>query len=141
MAYFWTALVVGFGIIEASTAQLVCIWLAGGALGALFASLCNLSVIWQTVIFIIVSAILIAATRPLVKKLRSVKTVSTNTDALIGQSAVVTEDIDNLREKGAVKLGGITWTARSEDGNPILAESIVTVCRISGVKLYVKKED
>ena len=141
MAYFWTILIVGFGIIEASTTQLVCIWLAGGALGALFAALCNLTAIWQTVVFIIVSSILITTTRPLVKKLRSGKTVATNTDALIGQSAVVTEDIDNLHEKGSVKLRGITWTARSEDGSTISAENIVTICRVSGVKLYVKKAD
>ena len=139
MNFFWAVLIIGFGIIEASSPQLICIWLAGGALGGLIAALAGLSVVWQIIIFIITSSLLIAFTRPLVSKLKKTENTATNADALIGQTAVVTEDIDNIYEKGAVKLRGVTWSARTEDGEPLEAGNIATVCRIEGVKLYVKK--
>ena len=47
----WFAGVVIFGVIEAATAQLVSIWLAGGAVCALIASLCGANGTTQTVIF------------------------------------------------------------------------------------------
>lgn len=139
MNFFWAVLIIGFGIIEASSPQLICIWLAGGSIGGLVASMAGLSVIWQIIIFIIVSSLLIVFTRPLVSKLKKDGNTATNADALIGQTAVVTEDIDNLYEKGAVKLRGVTWSARTEDGEPLEAGNVATVCRIEGVKLYVKK--
>ena len=49
------------------------------------------------------------------------------------------EEINNLDAKGAVKLNGMVWTARSEDGTIIPAEATVTAVRIEGVKLIVKK--
>jgi membrane protein implicated in regulation of membrane protease activity len=46
-------------------------------------------------------------------------------------------DIDNLAATGQVKLGSMEWTARSTDGNPIKAGTLVKVDRIEGVKAFV----
>ena len=67
-------------------------------------------------IFVAVSAIVVAATRPLVKKYARPKVQPTNADRCIGQTAIVAEDIDNIAGKGAVKVNGIEWSARSESG-------------------------
>ena len=63
--------------------------------------------------------------------------VPTNADRCLGQTARVTEDIDNLAETGAVYVDGKTWSARSDDGAPLPAGTLVTVLRMEGVKLIV----
>ena len=56
-----------------------------------------------------------------------------------GQSAVVTEPIDNLAETGAVRVLGKEWTARTKDGTPVPAGARVTILEIRGVKAIVQK--
>ena len=129
---------VGFVIIEASTAQLLTIWFAIGSLAALISYILGADIWVQWLIFVAVSAIVVAATRPLVKKYARPKIQPTNADRCIGQTAVVTEDIDNIAGKGAVKLNGIEWSARSESGENIKALETVTIIKIDGVKLIVK---
>ena len=80
---------------------------------------------------------LLIAMFPLVKKYLKPKIVNTNVDAVIGSRGYVTENIDNMDAVGQVKLGGMYWTARSEDGNPIAAGTLVQVTRIEGVKAFV----
>lgn len=138
MAYVWLALVVIFSIAEGATAGLVSLWFVGGAVIAFFAALLGASVLVQFVIFILVSAVLLACLRPLARKRLSVKPEATNADRIIGRAAIVTERIDNLRETGAIKISGVEWTARSQDENPIPADTHVRILRIDGVKVYVE---
>ena len=91
----------------------------------------------QIVLFLAVSVALLACLRPLVRKYVSPKITATNADRVIGKTAVVTESIDNIAAQGAVKVGGVVWTARSSGGKPIAAGAQVQVDRIEGVKLYV----
>lgn len=46
----------------------------------------------------------------------------TNTDALIGQTALVKETINNMESKGLVQLNGQDWTARSFEAGEIIPE-------------------
>ena len=62
----------------------------------------------------------------------------TNADRVIGAEARVTEGIDNIQGKGAVSIGGIIWTARSDSDEVIPAGSLVRVLRIEGVKVFVE---
>lgn len=138
MLAFWAVMLVAFIVIEAVTAQLVTIWFAVGTLASLIAQMLGAEVWLQWVIFVAVSAIVLAATRPLVKKFAKAKVQPTNADRCIGQTAVVTEKIDNIAGKGAVKVGGVLWTARSETGDVIEENKEVTVTKIDGVKLIVR---
>ncbi len=79
------------------------------------------------------------ATRPLTKKILSKKKQPTNADRNIGQIAVVTEEIENLKDKGAVKVNGVVWTAKNTADDPIPAGEKVRILRIEGVKLIVEK--
>lgn len=137
MVYFWIALIVVFLIIEALTTQLVTIWFAVGAGGALVAHLLHAPEWLQWVIFIAVSAVLLAVTRPLAKKMRK-KVQPTNVDALIGKTAVVSEMIDNTAGKGQAKVEGNVWSARSVDGVKIQEGEEVVVRAVEGVKLIVE---
>ena len=141
MLIFWIVLIVALIIIEAATAQLVTIWFVAGAAAALVAELCDLQQWLQWVIFIAVSAVALVATRPLVRKITQKSMQPTNADRCIGQTAVVTEAIDNIEGKGQVHVNGVTWTARSSDGSKFEKDERVTVEKIEGVKLIVKAEN
>lgn len=139
MEFLWIVLFVGFLVLEAATTQFICIWFAGGSLIAFLGALFNLSTAVQIWAFIISSAIFLVSTRKIVRKLKANDNSKTNIDALIGETAVVTDDISNIDAKGSVKVRGIQWSARSADGNPIEKDSHVTVKEVEGVKLIVDK--
>ena len=133
----WFGLLILFGILEAVTVSVVSIWFMAGSLAAILAALCGASLPVQIVLFLAVSVALLACLRPLVRKYVSPKITATNADRVIGKTAVVTETIHNIAAQGAVKVGGVVWTARSSGGKPIAAGAQVQVDRIEGVKLYV----
>ncbi len=136
---FWIAMMVIMFFVEAATASLVSIWFAGGALAALITAMVGGSVLIQFVVFTATSALLLACLWPLRKRLTKRGFVRTNADRVIGMTAVVTEQIDNLAEAGAVRVDGKVWTARSADGVILEPGDVVLVERMEGVKLYVRK--
>lgn len=137
MIWLWLIAAVVFGIVEAVTAGLVSIWFVAGAAAALLAAVAEVSVPAQVAVFLAVSAAALAATRPLVKRWTASRAVPTNADRVLGQSAKVTETIDNENSTGAVYVDGKTWTARSTDGSVIPAGSHVKIETMEGVKLLV----
>ena len=139
MIWIWLGAAVLFGIVEALTAGLVSIWFVAGAAAGLVAAVFDLSVPVQVGAFIAVTAAALAATRPLVKRWTSGKAVPTNADRVLGQTAKVTEAVDNGNAAGAVYVDGKTWTARSADGSVIPEGAVVEILRMEGVKLFVKK--
>lgn len=135
----WAVALVALLIVEGVTAQLVTIWFAAGALVALVSALFHAPLWLQIVLFIAVSAVTLAATRPLVKKFTKKTVQPLNADRCIGQTAVVTETIDNVEGKGSVKVGGTIWTARTSDGSQIETGKSVTIEKIEGAKAIVKE--
>lgn len=142
MVYVWLGVLVAAVIVEFCTTQMVSIWFAIGALASFFVALAGVEQIWiQIVVFVIVSAIAVIVTRPLVKKMVNGKAEPTNADMVIGKTGVVTETIDNLSPSGQVKVAGAVWTARSADDSVIGENEKVIIKEISGVKLLVIKEN
>lgn len=135
----WLGLLVLFTIGEAVSVGLTSIWFAAGALVALVVALLGGPLWLQIVLFIVVSALCLLAIRPLAQKHLNSKVEPTNADRVIGSEAKVTETIDNLQGTGSVNIGGIVWTARSENDDPIPAGTLVRVLRIEGVKVYVEE--
>lgn len=141
MTIFWLVAVIVLGAVEAVTVGLVSIWFALGALAALLSSLFGGPVWLQILLFIVVSALTLFVTRPIVKKYFNKEShKATNADMVIGKQAHVTEEIYNLNATGAVRCMGKEWTARSDGEERIPKDSVVTVVRIEGVKLIVKKD-
>lgn len=139
MTWIWLGGIVLFGVVEAISAGLVSIWFVAGAVAALIATLLHASTGVQFAVFLVVSGVALAATRPLVKKLNAKKTIPTNLDRVIGTEGKVTETIDNSNSTGAVYVDGKTWTARSTDDSVIPTGSLVTISKMEGVKLFVEK--
>ena len=139
LVWLWLGAIVLFGVIEAATAGLVSIWFIAGSAAALLAALADTSIAVQLVLFAVVSALALALTRPLVRRLNRQKAIPTNADRVLGETARVTETIDNEAATGAVYVDGKTWTARSTDGSVIPEGSRVRIETLEGVKLFVKK--
>ena len=135
----WLALVLLLAGAEAISVGLTSIWFAAGALCALIAALLGAPLWVQIALFLAVSALCLLAVRPLAKRHLNSRVEPTNADRVIGEQAQVTEDIDNIRGKGAVVIRGVAWTARSEDGSLLPAGTLVKVLRIEGVKVFVER--
>ena len=153
----WLGLAVILGIVEAFTLGLTSIWFAGGAVAAAACSLFIDSIWCQFVIFIIISAILLIFTRPVVSKHLNNKIVKTNISALVGEKALVLSDISaaspgEARVDGKVWMAemektGVTYKAEKPDGDlgvtqpesgfVFKAGTYVTVKGIEGVRLIV----
>ena len=136
-AIIWLLIVIALLMVEASTVTLVSLWFAAGALAALIAGLFSAPLWLQLTLFVVVSTVTLACLRPIVRKYLRPRMTKTNVDSVIGAQGYVTADVDNLAATGTVKLGGMEWTARSVNGEPIPVGTLVEVERIEGVKAFV----
>ena len=132
----WLAAAVAFGVLELITAPLVCIWFCGGALAAALTSVFTQSVFVTATVFVVVSALLLVFTRPLIKSRVAPKIQPTNADRIIGKEAIVVETIDPVENKGQIKVDGQVWSAKCE--YPLEMGEKVIISSIEGVKAVVK---
>ena len=136
-AILWLVLLIVFLVVEAVTVTLVSLWFAAGALAALLVSFFGAAIWLQVLVFLAVSAIALAALRPVARKYIRPKITATNVDAVIGSTGLVTVAVDNVTAAGQVKLGAMVWSARSTSGDPIPEGTLVRADRIEGVKVFV----
>ena len=136
-AIIWLVLMVIFLVAEALTVSMVSLWFAAGAVVALLLSLLHLQVWVQVVLFFVVSGVLLACLRPLVRHHVTPKITPTNVDAIVGTRGIVTAEIDNVCAAGQVKVNGMEWSARSTTGEIIPEGTLIRVERIEGVKAFV----
>lgn len=134
----WAIAFVVLTVIEIGTFQFVSIWFAISALITMFCAIAGVAFMGQVIIFIIISAMLILATAPLMKKLRKKRRVATNSDLEIGKSALVIEEVNSVQATGRVRLSGIDWMALSTDNTVIPVGTSVIVEKVEGAKVYIK---
>ena len=134
----WLVVFILLILIELATMGLTTIWFAGGAVAGFVASMLGANVVIQAAAFFVVSILLLFFTRPFAVRYINSNKTKTNVDGLIGQEALVLEEINNIRETGCARLEGKEWTARSMNDTVIPKDTVVTVERIEGVKLIVK---
>ncbi len=140
MITVWLILLVVFVVGEVATAGLVSIWFCFGALASMIVAAVGIGTTFQIIVFFVVSMIMLLLTRPIVKNYMLPKMVRTNADKIIGTQGIVTEEINNLEGKGAIKVDGKEWTARNIDEDAIISvNTLVTIVEIKGVKAIVKK--
>lgn len=138
MPFFWLILAVVLGVIEALTVSLISVWFAVGALAAIIPAYLNVPVWGQILVFLAVSAIAFAFTKRFFKDVIKVKKQPTNSDSLIGTDGIVTSEVNNLEGAGKVFISGLTWSARSDDGENIPEGAVVSVLKIEGATLIVR---
>lgn len=139
MAFIWFGIAVVTAIIEAAGPALVSIWFTGGAVTALVLALFGAPIWLQLAVFVVVTAVLLAATRPIARKYVNARLQPTNADRIIGSICPVTEQIDNRVGRGEVYVDGKRWSARSDSDEPIAEGAEVEILRIEGVKVIVRE--
>ena len=135
---FWLVLVIILSVIEIATVSLVSIWFVVSGIVVMILSFFIGDIAIQSTIFALLGILLLLVTRPIVAKLKSKDNAKTNLDRIIGEEAIVTEDITK-NNVGEVKIDDKRWSAISK--NKCLKGDTVKVLRIDGVKLIVKKEE
>ena len=110
-------------------------------MAAFVLSLAGADLIWQIIVFCVTAVLLLIFTRPAAVRWLNKGRVKTNAESLIGETAVVTEPINNLAGSGQVQVRGQYWTARTEEEKAVVeAGKTVKIQKISGVKLIVKED-
>ena len=138
---FWLVLFVVLLVVEIATMGLTTVWFAGGALIAFFAAYIHLGIGLQIVLFLAVSILLLVLTRPIAVKYFNQEREKTNVDSLIGQNAVVLEEINTIKATGRVEINGMEWSAKTEHTEIIEVNTVVSIKGIQGVKLIVEKAE
>lgn len=142
MGFVWLAVMIFSIIVEATTAGLVSIWFAPGALIAMIMAFLGADILAQIGVFVVVSAALIVLALKFVNKRISArgKGGKTNTDLLIGETGIVTEKIDNIMGTGEVRVKSQIWSARSvSDDITVESGKFVKIKAISGVKMICEE--
>ncbi len=136
---YWLVLLIVCLVLEAATLGLTTIWFAGGALVAMVVALLGGPVWLQVLLFFVVSGILVVFTRPIAAKYFNQDRLKTNAESVVGKQAVVTAEIDNVKETGEVLVHGQEWSARGVAEYPQIAkDTVVIVDSIEGVRLFVR---
>lgn len=141
MIMLWLVILILAIVVELISLGLTTIWFAGGALVAVAVAALGGPIWLQIVMFLAVSIILLAFTRPVAVKYFNKERIRTNVESLVGRQAIVISEIDNLQGIGQVTVGGQEWSARSADEGRLLAPgTIVRIMAINGVKLIVSED-
>lgn len=141
MQYVWLALVALTIVLEAATVQLLFVWFLPGLLVAMLLAFLSVDVWIQVLVFFVLSvACFVLFHTVLKKRLRGGKQEKFNVDAVIGEKCYVVEKIDNIACRGAVKVKGLEWAARTLSDEELLEEgTLVEVLAVEGVKLICKR--
>lgn len=136
MIWFWLILAIFLGIGEILTVEFFLLWFSVGAIGAA-ATACFYSFVYQLLVFVLLSLILVIYSRKMILGKNETKT---NVGALVGKSALVIEAIQKIYcDRGLVKINGEIWRAYTEE-EEIPAGKMVTIIEVSGTKLKVIRE-
>ena len=134
----WLVIAAVLFVGEILTAGFLLLWFAIAAVVAMFVSFITTNLFIQILVFLIVSVLLLIFTRPLLSKYTNKDNTITNSNAIIGKTAIVTEDISLLNSTGQINVDGEIWSAKTMDPNLIIPKgSKVEIIGIDGVKACV----
>jgi membrane protein implicated in regulation of membrane protease activity len=137
----WIIAAVALAVAEIFTTTLFLLMFSTGALAAAAAAGLGASVPAQGGVFVVVSALTLAALRPvLLRHLRRSGPVEMGTATMQGARAVVVEQVDT--EHGMVRVDGELWQARSLEGfGTYPVGENVTVLDTAGGTVMVWRDD
>lgn len=135
----WILAAIIAGALEMALPGFVVLWFAVGALAASLTAALGLGINLQLTIFMAVSLALFAGSRTLFKSafMRNASKMKTGVEAMVGQEAVVTEELVD-GHGGTVRINGELWSARSLGGGVAPGE-LVVVEQVEGLKLWVRR--
>ena len=141
-ALLWIVLGVVLAVAEVFTTTLFLIMFAVGAFAAAAVAALGAPVAVQGLVFAGVSALTVAAVRPVIKRHRQTAADGGlfGVEAIAGTDALVLEQVD--AHHGMVKIDGELWTARSYDATQLFRPGErVRVIEVKGVTAMVWRDD
>ena len=134
----WLVVGILFLIVELMTTALVSIWFVPAAIITCLLSFVVNGFLWQTAIFVVLSAVFMVVCRKIYNKhiKKPVDDVDHN-EKLIGKTATVAEDTNGFT--GRILVGDIYWKAVSENGEAIPKGETVIIKGINGTTLVINK--
>jgi membrane protein implicated in regulation of membrane protease activity len=133
----WLVLAALLALAEVLTTTLAFGLLAVAAVVAAVVGGVGLGLPFQIAAFAVAAGAGLGVVRPIaVRHIRQPPPLKTGTSALVGRSAVVTQEVTAL--DGRVRIGGEVWSARSYDESSVIPEgSKVDVLAIEGATALV----
>lgn len=142
VALIWLIAALALAGAEALTGDMFLLMLGGGALAAAASSWLLDWPVWADgAVFLVVSVLLLALVRPVVRRrLTAAKGSPMGIKALEGKKALVLDRV--ARDEGRVKLDGQVWTARPlNEGDVYGPGQSVTVVHIDGATAVVFRSE
>lgn len=140
MPWVWLGILALLLIIEAATVGIVTIWGAISALVMVFLSKTGMGVLWQVLIFLAMTLVLLFTTRPFLVKHLKVGRTRTNVDSMLNQEVIVTKAVLPFSKGEAKAKNGVIWTVTSKKDTEIPQGTICTVKSVEGNTLIVEKK-
>lgn len=138
--WIWLAGAVTFGLAEVASAGTFFLlpFAVGAALATLLAFL-GVALLWQWLVFLVVSAVLVGALRPLARRLaQSHPAEGIGAKRLIGQQGtVLTEIPEGTNDLGLVRIEREEWRAESLDGIAVATGTPVRIVDQRGTRVVV----
>jgi len=134
----WLVLAVALGVAEMVSLDLILLMMAAGALVAAVVALAGAPIILQVLLGAGASAAMLLLVRPsLIARLHNGPDLVSGHNRLVGQQAVVTEELSAVNP-GRIKLAGEIWSACPYDESLTIAPGEkVEVFAIRGATAYV----
>jgi len=136
--WIWIAIAAVFAVGEIFTAGFFLLWFGIGAAVAGILALLGLGIGWQWAAFVIVSGVLFAVSRRFAERFTKKQPPGIGADRFIGKKGIVLEDINNIENKGRVRIDKEEWRADSDSGDIITAGTKVIVTKLDGTHIVVK---
>ncbi len=137
--FIWLGITVALGLAEAAAPALVCLWFCVGAALTFVVSFFVPDLLVQVVVFVVASALGLAALRPFMRKSSESKEKDavTNADEYVGRTVTVVQRVPE-GGKGRVKLADVSWIARTADGAALPSGARARVCAVESTVLVVE---
>lgn len=142
-SYWWIWIVAGLVLIigEFFTESFYLSCLGAGAVVAGILGMVELNIYWQVGAFIVISIALLPVAIKIGKWIRKNTPEGVGSERYVGKTVIVTEEIDNLKNTGMVRLEGNVWRAESANDSDIIEpESKVRVEDVKGTRLVVTRD-
>ena len=136
----WLAVAVVLVVAEIMTASFFLLWFGiGAAVASVIAYFSPENSALQLAVFVVVSGVLFAASRPLAEKFTKDQPPGVGADRFVGKTGVVLQEIDNIKNTGRVRTRKEEWRADSATGDIIHEGDRIKVTRVEGTHLVVEK--
>ena len=126
-------------IVEIFTAGFISGSIGNGLLFSAVGNYFGLETKWQILLFAFGVGLTYFLIRPIITKYGYRKNrIKTNQDALIGQSGITTQEINNKQNTGRVSIDGDDWKAKTENNKKIKIGTTIKVVAIDSIVLIVE---